>query len=167
VTRFKRGEAWLPRHSVLTRTAGGTSFEPGIQGCKHKRKNMIGLRCAIVRDNCLSALSPHRNSPRGCAETSTTGRRCASNSSTPRAPRQQRAQLTKRASSAETLRHADRKCPKRFAGALAQACEVVGVDDGQGRYSCPVRRETSITRVSRDDIVRAKARVESDNHLFL
>jgi hypothetical protein len=50
---------------------------------------------------------------------------------------------------------------------VAQACNAVGVRDGQERYTYPVRHETGIERMSRDDIFRRKAGLKSDNHDFM
>ena len=50
---------------------------------------------------------------------------------------------------------------------VAQACEPVGVNDGAGRYTYPVRRETGLTRVSRDEIFGPKRHMKSDNYDFL
>ena len=50
---------------------------------------------------------------------------------------------------------------------VAQACGVVGVHDGQGRYTYPVRRETGIDRVSMDELARPKLHMKSDNHDFM
>jgi hypothetical protein len=47
---------------------------------------------------------------------------------------------------------------------ISQAGSPVGVTDGQGSYRYPVRRETGITRVSRDAI---RTRLTSDNRGFL
>jgi hypothetical protein len=49
----------------------------------------------------------------------------------------------------------------------AQACEPVGVNDGAGRYAYPVRRETGVTRVARDEILNPKIHIKSDNYDFL
>jgi hypothetical protein len=50
---------------------------------------------------------------------------------------------------------------------IAQACEPVGVNDGAGRYTYPVRRETGLTRVARDEILNPKIHIKSDNYDFL
>ena len=50
---------------------------------------------------------------------------------------------------------------------IAQACEPVGVNDGAGRYTYPIRRETGLTRVSRDEIFNPKRHMKSDNYDFL
>ena len=50
---------------------------------------------------------------------------------------------------------------------VAQACEAVGVTDGEGRYTYPVRRESGISRVSRDDLMKPKFHMKSDNYDFL
>jgi hypothetical protein len=50
---------------------------------------------------------------------------------------------------------------------IAQACEPVGVHDGAGHYTYPVRHETGLTRVSRDDILNPKIHMKSDNYDFL
>jgi hypothetical protein len=50
---------------------------------------------------------------------------------------------------------------------IAQASEPVGVHDGAGQHTYPVRRETGLTRVARSDIVRSKTDVKSDNQDFL
>jgi hypothetical protein len=46
---------------------------------------------------------------------------------------------------------------------ISQACETVGVHDGAGSYTYPVRRETGLTRVGRSEILRAKGDVKADN----
>jgi hypothetical protein len=51
--------------------------------------------------------------------------------------------------------------------AVDQASDVVGVRDGQGRYTYPIRRETGLTRVSSFDVVKEKAHVKNDNRDFL
>jgi hypothetical protein len=51
--------------------------------------------------------------------------------------------------------------------AVAQACEVVGVHDGNGHYSYPVRRETGIARPSRIEIASPKSHMKHDNYDFL
>ena len=50
---------------------------------------------------------------------------------------------------------------------IAQACEVVDVNDGEGHYTFPVRRETGLTRVSREEISKPKLHMKSDNYDFL
>jgi hypothetical protein len=50
---------------------------------------------------------------------------------------------------------------------VAAACEPVGVNDGAGRYTYPVRRETGLTRVGRDEILGPRIHVKSDNYDFL
>jgi predicted HTH transcriptional regulator len=50
---------------------------------------------------------------------------------------------------------------------VAQACEPVGVRDGAGRYTFPVRRETGLTRVSREEIFNPKMHIKSDSYEFL
>jgi hypothetical protein len=50
---------------------------------------------------------------------------------------------------------------------VADACEPVGVHDGQGHYTYPVRRETGLTRVSRDEVLNPKLYQKSDNYDFL
>jgi Putative DNA-binding domain len=50
---------------------------------------------------------------------------------------------------------------------VAQACEVVGVSDGEGHYTYPVRRETGIKRESRDNLAMPKSHMKSDNYDFL
>ena len=50
---------------------------------------------------------------------------------------------------------------------IAQACEPVGVHDGAGHYTYPVRRETGLTRVPRNEILRSKGHVKTDNRDFL
>ena len=51
--------------------------------------------------------------------------------------------------------------------AVAQACEAVGVHDGNGHYSYPVRRETGIARPSRLEIASPKSHMKHDNYDFL
>jgi hypothetical protein len=51
--------------------------------------------------------------------------------------------------------------------AVAQACEPVGVHDGNGHYSYPVRRETGIARPSRLEIASPKSHMKHDNYDFL
>jgi hypothetical protein len=50
---------------------------------------------------------------------------------------------------------------------IAQACEPVGVHDGEGHYTYPIRRETGLTRVPRDEILTPKIHMKSDNYDFL
>lgn len=58
----------------------------------------------------------------------------------------------------------DKSC---LAVVVAQACEPVGVNDGAGHYSYPVRRETGLTRVSREEIFKPKMHMKSENYDFL
>jgi hypothetical protein len=41
------------------------------------------------------------------------------------------------------------------------------VHDGAGHYTFPVRRETGLTRVSREEILNPKIHIKSDNYDFL
>lgn len=50
---------------------------------------------------------------------------------------------------------------------VAQTVEPVGVNDGNGRYTYPVRRETGIDRVSRATLSEHKSRIREDNHDFM
>lgn len=50
---------------------------------------------------------------------------------------------------------------------ISQACSPVGVGDGEGRYSYPVRRETGIERVARNDTPASKLHLKSDNRDFM
>lgn len=50
---------------------------------------------------------------------------------------------------------------------VSQACSSVGVSDGEGRFSYPVRRETGIERVARMDTPAIKSQRKSDNRDFL
>jgi Putative DNA-binding domain len=50
---------------------------------------------------------------------------------------------------------------------VSQACEPVAVHDGERSYTFPVRRETGLARVRRDEILRAKGDVKTDNLRFL
>ena len=50
---------------------------------------------------------------------------------------------------------------------ISQACSSVGVSDGEGRFSYPVRRETGIERVARSDTPATKSHRKSDNRDFL
>lgn len=68
-----------------------------------------------------------------------------------------------------------RQIPQDYDGAdkiclvivIAQACQPVGVHDGEGHYTYPVRRETGLTRVARDEILTPKMHMKSDNYDFL
>jgi hypothetical protein len=50
---------------------------------------------------------------------------------------------------------------------VAKAIEAVGVGDGAGQFTYPVRRETGISRESRRDIDSAKQHLKSDSHDFM
>ncbi len=50
---------------------------------------------------------------------------------------------------------------------VSQACKAVAVNDGYGRYSYPVRRETGISRGSIDDVPVRGLYVKSDNRDFV
>lgn len=50
---------------------------------------------------------------------------------------------------------------------ISQACLPVAVSDGIGRFSYPVRRETGITLVSREDIALLDLYLKSDNRDFM
>jgi len=50
---------------------------------------------------------------------------------------------------------------------VSQSRQAVGVSDGGGRYSYPVRRETGITRPPRDEVQISKLDVKSDNRDFM
>ena len=50
---------------------------------------------------------------------------------------------------------------------VADACEPVGVHDGEGHYSYPVRRETGLERVSRDKLLLSKQHQKNDNYDFV
>jgi hypothetical protein len=50
---------------------------------------------------------------------------------------------------------------------ISQAYEAVAVNDGAGRFSYPVRRETGINRVSREDVPIGKLHLKSDNRDFM
>jgi predicted HTH transcriptional regulator len=50
---------------------------------------------------------------------------------------------------------------------ISQAYKPVAVNDGLGRFSYPVRRETGITRVSREDVPIGKLHLKSDNRDFM
>lgn len=50
---------------------------------------------------------------------------------------------------------------------ISQACEAVGVSDGCGHYSYPVRRETGITRGPREEVPIRQLYLKSDNRDFM
>lgn len=50
---------------------------------------------------------------------------------------------------------------------VAQANGVIGVDNGAGQYSFPVRRETGKALVSKGEIAGTKQSIKSDNYDFL
>ena len=50
---------------------------------------------------------------------------------------------------------------------VAQSRKAVGVDNGGGKYSYPVRRETGKTLVSRDEAGASKRFLKSDSYDFL
>jgi hypothetical protein len=50
---------------------------------------------------------------------------------------------------------------------VSQACSSVGVSDGEGRFSYPVRRETGIESVGRMDTPAIKSHRKRDNRDFL
>jgi hypothetical protein len=50
---------------------------------------------------------------------------------------------------------------------ISQACSPVGVSDGEGRFSYPVRRETGIERVARVNTPAIRSHRKSDNRDFL
>jgi hypothetical protein len=50
---------------------------------------------------------------------------------------------------------------------ISQAISPVGVSDGQGRFSYPVRRETGIERVDEDKTPSSKLHLKSENREFL
>lgn len=50
---------------------------------------------------------------------------------------------------------------------VAKTIEAVGVGNGAGQFTYPVRRETGISRESRRDIDSAKQHYKSDNHDFM
>jgi hypothetical protein len=50
---------------------------------------------------------------------------------------------------------------------IAQACLPVAVNDGNGRFSFPVRRETGINRVGREDVPVLALHLKSDNRDFM
>jgi hypothetical protein len=50
---------------------------------------------------------------------------------------------------------------------VAQAYNVVGVRDNEGRYSYPLRNETGIKRVADSDIANPKAGMKADNYDFI
>jgi hypothetical protein len=58
----------------------------------------------------------------------------------------------------------DRVC---FVVAAARTYQAVGVSDGSGQYSYPVRRETGISRPSRLDVMSEKLHFKSDSFEFL
>ena len=51
--------------------------------------------------------------------------------------------------------------------AIAKTMEAVGVGDGAGQFTYPVRRETGISRESRRDIDNAKTHAKSDSNDFM
>jgi len=50
---------------------------------------------------------------------------------------------------------------------ISQAIAPVGVSDGQGRFSYPVRRETGIERVDEDKTPSSKLHLKSESREFL
>jgi hypothetical protein len=50
---------------------------------------------------------------------------------------------------------------------VSQAYKPVAVNDGTDRFSYPVRRETGISRVSREHVPVSKMDLESDNRDFV
>ncbi|MBZ5534234.1 MAG: ATP-binding protein [Acidobacteriia bacterium] len=50
---------------------------------------------------------------------------------------------------------------------ISQAYKPVAVNDGAGRFSYPVRRETGISRVAREDVPIGKLHLKSDNRDFM
>ncbi len=50
---------------------------------------------------------------------------------------------------------------------ISQAYKPVAVNDGNGRFSYPVRRETGISRVGREDVPVWKLHLKSDNRDFM
>jgi hypothetical protein len=50
---------------------------------------------------------------------------------------------------------------------VVKTIEAVGVGDGAGQFTYPVRRETGISRESRRDIDSAKQHLKSDSHDFM
>ena len=50
---------------------------------------------------------------------------------------------------------------------VAKTIEAVGVGDGAGQFTYPVRRETGISREFRRDINSAKQHLKSDSHDFM
>ncbi|HKY28645.1 MAG TPA: ATP-binding protein [Pyrinomonadaceae bacterium] len=50
---------------------------------------------------------------------------------------------------------------------VSQASGAVAVSDGEGNYSYPVRRETGISRVSRDNVPVRSLHLKSDNRDFM
>jgi hypothetical protein len=51
--------------------------------------------------------------------------------------------------------------------AIAKTRSPVGVGDGAGHYTYPVRRETGVARVSRSAIELAKMEVTGDSHNYI
>jgi hypothetical protein len=51
--------------------------------------------------------------------------------------------------------------------ASARTYEAVGVGDGAGHFTYPVRRETGISRPSRPDVASEKTQYKSDSYEFL
>jgi hypothetical protein len=50
---------------------------------------------------------------------------------------------------------------------VAQACQAVGVNDGQGNFTYPVRLETGKQRTTLFDLLQKKAHIKSDNIDFI
>jgi hypothetical protein len=50
---------------------------------------------------------------------------------------------------------------------VAQACEVVGVTDGKGHFTYPVRLQTGKHRGTRIQVASMKAHIKSDNFDFI
>jgi predicted HTH transcriptional regulator len=50
---------------------------------------------------------------------------------------------------------------------VAQASGVIGVHNGTGQYTFPVRRETGKALVSKSDVAGGKTLIKSDNYDFL
>lgn len=50
---------------------------------------------------------------------------------------------------------------------ISQTCEAVGVNDGNGHYTYPVRQGTGLFRASRVDVSTSKNFIHRDNHDFL
>lgn len=50
---------------------------------------------------------------------------------------------------------------------VAQTVEPVGVNDGNGKYTYPLRRETGIDRVPRSTLAEHKRPIREDNHDFM